>query len=140
MSFAPIYIAGEKRLPTGILSNPRAPWPYAAACCLYYLAAYRGFLSAIPTFAKLFEGLGVALTLPTWFLMATYRWLLPLFFVGATVLTILKQFVPLEGLPRRVSTLVLIFVGAVLVPLIVIALYLPLFELIWKLHNLHGAK
>jgi type II secretory pathway component PulF len=137
MAFTPIYFAGEKKLPRGILSNPRVPWPYAVACSLYYLLAYLALVSAVPSFAKVFEGLGVALPLLTRFLIATYRWLLPLFFVGATALTIVKQCVPLEGLRLRVSNLILIFVGAIFAPLVVLAMYLPLIELIWKLKRMH---
>jgi type II secretory pathway component PulF len=133
MSLVPFYFADEEKPPTRMRLNPRVPWPYAVACSLYFLFAYRGAATAIPIFAKLFDGLGVDLPLPTRFLMATYGWLLPLFFLGAVVLTIVKQFVRLDELHLHFTNLVLIFVAVVFVPLIVFAVYLPLFELIWKL-------
>ena len=134
------FISADKKPPGKILLNPRVPWPYAIACSLYFLLAYQGFVTALPIFAKLFEGLGVDLPLPTRILMATYWWLFPVFFLGAAVLTIVKQFVRLDELLLRFTNLILIFVGAVLVPLIVIAVYLPLFELTWKLQHVHPIR
>jgi hypothetical protein len=119
-----------KQFPTNTPSNSRVPWLFALACCLYYLLAYLCLASAAPIFAKLFEGLGVALPLPTRLLMASYSWLFPVWFVGAVILTISKQFVPLDKL--RVTTLFLIVVGVGFPPLAVLTLYLPWLDLTRK--------
>lgn len=100
-------------------------------CCLYYIFVYLCLASAAPTFARLFEGLGVALPLPTRFLMASYSWLFPVWFVGSVILTISKQFVSLDKL--RVVNLFLIVVGVALPLLVVLTLYLPSLDLMWKL-------
>ncbi len=131
----PVHI--EKELAPNRPPNARVPWPYAVACCLYYFLAYRGLASATPIFAKLFEGLGMALPLPTRLLMASYSWLFPVLFVGAAILTIAKQFMQLSKLRLRVANLFLIVVGVAFAPLVVLVLYLPLFILI---HRLHAAK
>jgi len=129
----PVHV--EKELPTNTPPNSRVPWPFAVACCLYYLLAYRGLANAAPILAKLHEGLGTALPLPTRLLMAGYSWLLPLCFGGAVILTIFKQFVPLEKPHLRAVNLILIFLGVVLPSLVIFVFYLPLFDLIWKLQS-----
>ena len=129
----PVHI--EKELPPSTPPNSRVPWPYAVACCLYYLLTYRGLATAAPTFGKLFEGLGVALPLPTRLVIAGYSWLFPLCFGGAVILTIFKQFVPLNKPRLRVVNLILIFVGVAFPLLVLLAFYLPLFELTWKLQS-----
>jgi hypothetical protein len=130
----PFFFAHRNKFPAKMLLNPRVRWPYAVVCCLYFLLTYRGFATATPIYAKLFEGLDVDLPLLTRFLIVTYGWLFPAFFVGAAALTIVKQFVLLDGRRLLITNLILIFVGAVFVPLIGVALYFPLFDLIWKLH------
>jgi len=136
MSLAPVFFANRSKFLTSTLLNSRGPWRYAVMCCLYFLVAYRCFLGVIPMFAKLFEGLGVEVPLPTRFLIATFWWLLPAIFLGAAALIIARQFVRLDGLRLRFTNFVLIFVGGVLVPLIVLDLYLPFLDLIWKFHSL----
>ena len=138
MSFTPFIIADEKDLPPNAPQKSRVPWLYAVACCLYYLLIYRGFALATPIFAKLHEGLGIEIPFPTRLLMATYRWAYPVLFLGAVVLTIVKQFVPLEKLRLRVTNLTLIFVGIVFPPLVIVTFYLPLWILIWKLKAARG--
>jgi hypothetical protein len=134
MSFIPFFFADEKDSPANAPSKSRVPWPVAVACCLYYLIAYRVLAQVAPIFAKLHEGLGVALPLPTRLLLASYSWVFPLFFLGAVSLTIAKQFVPLNKLRLRIANLILIFVGVVFPSLVIFVFYLPLFVLIWKLH------
>jgi hypothetical protein len=124
----------RKQFPPNTPSKLYVSWLFALVCCLYYLLAYLGLASATPIFAKMFEGLEVALPLPTRLLMASYSWLFPVFFVGAVILTIAKQFVPLEKRPLRLANLFLIVVGVAFAPLVVFTLYLPLLDLIWKLH------
>jgi hypothetical protein len=138
MSFTPLIFASEKDSPPNAPLKSRVPWPYAVACCLYYLLIYRWFALATPIFAKLREGLGIVIPLPTRLLMATYRWVYPVLFVGAAALTIVKQFVPLEKPRLRITNLFLIFAGIVFPPLVVLAWYWPLFDLIWKLKAARG--
>lgn len=135
-----VSTAEANKLPTRMLLNPRVPWPYAVACCAYFLVAYYCLAGAIPIFAKLFEGLIVDLPLLTHFIIATYWWLFPVFFLGAAALTLVKQFVQLEATRLRITNLFLIFAGAGLVPLTLLAIYLPLLELIWKLHHPYYVK
>ena len=125
----------EKESPPNTPLHWRLRWPFAVACCLYFLLAYLFLATATPTFAKLFEGLSVDLPLPTRFLMASHSWLFPLIFVGAVLLTVFKEFVPLDKFRLRVANLILIFIGLAFPALVILAMYLPLFELIWKLNR-----
>jgi hypothetical protein len=131
-----IPVQTGKELPANKPPNSRIPWPFALACCLYYLFVYRGLATAIPVFVKLFDGLGVVLPLPTRLLMATYSWLFPVLFLGAVILTIAKQIVILETIRLRIANLFLILVGVVFVPLVLLVMYSPLFVLMWKLHSI----
>lgn len=134
--FPVLVSVGEgKKLSSKILLNPRVPLPHAVACCFYFLITCLGVVKVIPIFATLFDGLGVDVPLLTHFTIATYQWLYPVFFLAAAALTIVKQFVQLDATRLRVTNLFLIFVGAGLVPLTILAMYLPLLELIWKLHH-----
>ncbi len=113
----------------------RVSWPIAVLGCLCYLLVYRALNHVLPIFVTLCSGLGVDLLLPTRFLSGRYGWLCPVLSMSAIVLTIAKEFVPLHSLQRRLANLYLIFVGVVFAPLVVLALYLPLFELIYKLSS-----
>jgi hypothetical protein len=128
----PVHI--EKELPQNTPPNLRVPWPYAVACCLYYLLAYRGLASATSVFAELFKGLGLMPPLPTRLLVANYSWFFPILFVGALMLTIAKQFIPFSTLRLRVVNLFLIVVAVVFPSLVALTWYLPLFILVYKLH------
>ena len=111
----------------------RVSWPFTVVCCLYFLFAYRGLAIAVPIFGEMLTGLGVALPLPTRFLLANYFWLFPVCFCGAVILAIFKQVVPLDKLRLRITNVILIFVGVAVAPLVVLTIYLPLFELMYKL-------
>ena len=100
---------------------------------VYYLLAYFALAGAIPIFAKLFKELSVELPLLTRLLMGNYSWLFPVLFVGAVILTIAKEFLTVKRLPLRVVNLFLGVVGIGFVPLAILALYMPLFDLIRKL-------
>jgi len=138
MSFTPFIFSDEKDLPPNAPQKSRVPWLYAVACCVYYLLIYSWFASATPVFAKLHEGLGIVIPLPTRVLMATYRWAYPVLSLGAVALTIVKQFEPLERWRLRAANLTLIFVGVVFPPFVVLTWYLPLWILIWKLKAARG--
>ena len=126
----------EKESPPNTPLHWRLRWPFAVACCLYFLLAYLFLATATPTFAKLFEGLSVDLPLPTRLLMKSYSWLFPVFFVGAVILTIAKQIVPLDKSRLRIANLILIFVGVVFLPLVILDFYLPWLVLVYKLHSM----
>jgi hypothetical protein len=116
--------------------DARSPWWLTVPCCLYFLVLCGGMLKAIPSFAELFAGLGVDLPFPLNVLMATYRWSLPLFYLCAVAVAVLKQFVSLHGMRLRLANFTLIFAGILLPPLVVLCMYSPLFILIHKLHSL----
>jgi hypothetical protein len=113
----------------------RVSWPFAVACCLYYLFAYRGLTLTVPIFGELFTGLGVVPPLPTRLLLANHSWIFPLCFCGAVVLVIYRQLVPLNRIRLRIANVILVFVGVALAPLVVLTMYLPLFDLMRKLHS-----
>jgi hypothetical protein len=130
----PVYVRGGNERRSG--PESRLPWPYAIACCLYFIFIYRALTLATPTFAKMFTELGIVIPLPTLLLIASYRWVYSITFVGAVILTIVKQFVVLRGASLRVANLLIIFVGIVFAPLATLLLYWPLLELTWKLKSM----
>lgn len=134
-ALTPFVFADQKESPQNSRLKSRVPWPFAIACCVYYLLAYRGLAAAAPIFAKLFEGLGVEIPFPTRLMMNAYWWIFPVIFLGAVTLTIVKQFRPLEKLRLRIANLFLIFAGVVFPMLAVLGFYLPLFVLIWRLKH-----
>jgi len=115
----------------------RSPWWLTVSCCIYFVILCMSYFIFVPIFAELFKGLGVDLPFPTNLLMATYRWSLPLFYLFASGVAVLKQFVPLQGVRLWLANLTLIFAGILMLPLIVLCMYLPLFVLIHKLHQMH---
>ena len=133
MHSASIPAPHEKEFPANAPRKPWIMWLFALVCCLYYLVAYFELAGAAPIFAKLFKELGVELPLLTRLLMANYSWLFPVLFVGAVILTIAKEFLTVKRLPLRVVNLFLGVVGIGFVPLALLALYMPLFDLIRKL-------
>jgi hypothetical protein len=112
----------------------RLPWPFAIACCIYFLFIYRWLAIITPIFANLHQGLGVDIPLPTRILNAGYWWFYPTFFFGAMALTIVKQFVSFDGVRLRIANIFLIFAAIGFAPVTVMLWYLPLCTLIWKLH------
>jgi hypothetical protein len=123
------------QFPASTTPRSRYAWPFALACCLYYFLAYGFLVKAIPIFAGMFAGLEVALPLPTRVLMASYSWLLPVWSVSALILTIAKQLVALDKVRLRAANVSLVVLAGAFVPLVVLVLYLPLLELIWKLFS-----
>jgi hypothetical protein len=117
--------------------DARFPWWLTVSCCIYFAILCRSYFTFVPIFAELFKGLGVDLPFPTKLLMATYRWSLPLFYLFASGVAVVKQFVPLQGVRARLANFTLIFAGILMLPLIVLCMYLPLFVLIYKLHRMH---
>jgi hypothetical protein len=118
-------------------ANGLAPWWLTVCCCIYFAILCSSYFTFVPIFAELFKGLGVNLPFPTNLLMATYRWSLPLFYLFASGVAVVKQFVPLQGLRAWLANSTLILAGILMLPLIVLCMYLPLFVLIHKLHQMH---
>jgi hypothetical protein len=114
----------------------RSPWWLTVSCCIYFGILCSSYFAFVPIFAALFTGLSVDLPFPTNLVMATYRWSLPLFYLFASGVAVVKQFVPLQGVRSRLANLTLIFAGILIPPLIVLSMYLPLFVLIHKLNQL----
>ena len=87
----------------------------------------------IPSFATLFQGLGVELPLPTRLLLATYKWFIPLLFVALAVFVIWKEF-SLPEVRYKIVVTITVFLASLTGPgLVVFILYQPLFVLIKKL-------
>ena len=117
--------------------SSRSPWWLTVSCCIYFVILCGSYFIFVPIFAELFKGLGVDLPFPTNLLMATYRWSLPFFYLFASGVAVVKQFVPLQGVRSRLANFTLIFAGILMLPLVVLCMYLPLFVLIHKLHQMH---
>jgi hypothetical protein len=115
----------------------RSPWWLTVICCIYFVILCRSCLIFVPIFAELFKGLGVDLPFPTNLLMTTYRWSLPLFYLFASGVAVVKQFAPLQGVRSWLANFTLIFAGILMPPLVAFCMYLPLFVLIYKLGQLH---
>jgi hypothetical protein len=133
MSAQIIPIASVKDSPARF----RSPWWLTVSCCIYFVILCRSHFIFIPIFGELFKGLGVDLPFPTNLLMVTYRWSPPLFYLFASGVAVVKQFLPLHGARALLANLTLIFAGILTPPLIVLCMYLPLFVLIYKLHQVH---
>ena len=113
----------------------RLPWYTAVIGCVYYAWLGVGFQIAIPIFTKLFEGLSVEIPLPARVFFSSYSWLLAVLYLTAILLTIVKQFVPLNERRNRIANWFLLFTGAIFPPLVILALYSPLFLLMYRLHS-----
>jgi hypothetical protein len=115
------------------LPASRIPWYIAALGAIHFLFLYIALAKVVPIFANLFAGLGVDPPLPTRFLIATHSWIFPVLFVGSAILYLSIPFWQLSRHRRRLFTFVFIFVGFAFAPLIIVILYLPMFDLIHKL-------
>jgi len=88
---------------------------------------------AVPIFVTMYQGLGVELPLPTRVLLATYYWLLPLFFIALAVFVIWKE-ISLRELRYKFVVTITVFLASLSAPgLVILVLYQPLFVLIKKL-------
>jgi hypothetical protein len=132
MSAQIIPVFGAKGHP----AKGRSPWWLTVSCCIYFVILCGSYFIFVPIFAEMFKGLGVDLPFPTNLLMATYRWSLPLFYLFASGVAVVKQFVLLQGMRSWLANFTLIFAGILMLPLIALCMYLPLFVLIYKLHSM----
>jgi type II secretory pathway component PulF len=103
---------------------------FVSVCCIFTCVTSVQFTG---TFTELFKGLGVELPLATRFLIATYSWLYPLFYIGTAVLVIAKEFV-LRNMRHRLVTTAVVFLAAISsVEPVQYILYLPMLDLVKKL-------
>jgi type IV pilus assembly protein PilC len=87
----------------------------------------------IPSYSNMFQGLGVELPWPTRVLLATYYWLLPIFFVALALLVVWKGCSTRELRRRFLLTARVFFAALITVGLVVFVLYLPVLTLAGKL-------
>jgi len=84
-------------------------------------------LRVVAVFAAMLQGIGVELPWLTRFLLATYFWLLPLFFFALVAFVILKEFSARE-LRRKFVLTTTVFLRTFVTPgLAILIVYLPLF-------------
>jgi hypothetical protein len=103
---------------------------FVSLCCIYVCLI---LTRSTGIFRGLYKDLGVELPLATRFFVAAYPWLYPLFFVGAAILVIAKEFV-VRDMGRRLATTAIIFVIAISsVAMVQYVLNLPLLDLVQKL-------
>ena len=108
-------------------------WLATAIVALFCVLTGLSLARAIPTFATMFQGLGVELPLPTRVLLDTYKWFIPLLFVALAVFVIWKEF-SLREIRYRVVVTITVFLASLTAPgLVVFILYQPLFVLMKKL-------
>jgi len=99
---------------------------FVALFCLILALASAGF---VQPFAALFAGLGVELPWPTRFLIATYFWILPLYFAGLAVLLFTKDLWSKDFRSKRLVTVRIFLAALVMTGVVVFVLYLPLLTL-----------
>jgi type II secretory pathway component PulF len=105
----------------------------ALQCAVLAIAMVR----VVPIFGDMLRAMQVELPWPTRILLSTHQWLLPLFFVALAAFVIGKEFSVKENGHKFVVTGE-VFLAAALTPgLVILVLYLPLFELIRKLSDTH---
>lgn len=112
-------------------------WVLSAFVALQCAVLAAAMVRVIPIFGEILRGMQVELPWPTRFLLATHQWLLPLFFVVLAMFVIGKELAVKRSRHRIVLTGE-IFLAAALTPgLVLLVLYLPLFDLIRKLGETH---
>ncbi|HWZ96724.1 MAG TPA: hypothetical protein VN025_03105 [Candidatus Dormibacteraeota bacterium] len=100
-------------------------------CLVLALASTR----FVQPFNALFQGLSVELPGPTRFLLATYSWLLPMFYFSLAVFAIIIQFSDRDFRTKRLATVRVFLAALVSVGFIVFILYLPLLTVASKLSD-----
>jgi hypothetical protein len=116
-------------------SGSAITWLATVLACGYFLWIGWSLYRSISVFAAMYSSMGVELPLITRFVVASYGWLFPIFFVGASGVVIAKQFFVRD----RWINLSITFITALAVDLvgsgIVRSLYRPIFDLIEKLNK-----
>jgi len=97
-----------------------------------YLAASVLLAKVVPIFAGLFKGLEVELPFATGILVTHFMWISALFFGGAVLLPIVTEFLISATRRSLIISSSAFAASAASVGLVVLVLYLPLFELARK--------
>jgi len=105
---------------------------FVAFFCVVLATASQG---VVRPFDALFQGLGVDVPWPTHFLLATYFWLLPLFYLSLAVFAIAVQSSNRDFRTKRLTTVRIFLAMIVSVALVVFILYLPLLTVASKLND-----
>jgi hypothetical protein len=100
-------------------------------CLVLALASTR----FVQPFNALFQGLSVELPWPARFLLATYSWLLPMFYFSLAVFAIIIQFSDRDFRTKRLAAVRVFLAALVSVGFIVFILYLPLLTVASKLSD-----
>jgi hypothetical protein len=112
-----------------------ATWIATALGCAYIVWNGTSLYLATPVFINMYNSMGVDLALSTKTVIASYRFLYPVVFIGAAALVILKQFYVRQKWVSLTITLSAVVVVDVISSGIVRALYHPLFDLMEKLNR-----
>src|SRR4051812_30254512 len=89
-------------------------WIATILACAYVMGTGVMLYVSTPKFIDMYLSMGVELPLPTRLVIATYRFLYPLWFGGATVLVIAKQFSVREKWPNLSITLATVVVVGII--------------------------
>jgi type II secretory pathway component PulF len=110
-------------------------WVATVLACAYFLWIGLSLYRSVSGFADMYSSMGVELPFVIRFLVASYHWLFPVFFVGAAIAMIVKQFFVRD----KWINLSITFITALALDLvgnaILRALYHPLFDLIRTLNK-----
>ena len=110
-------------------------WIATVLGCAYILWNGTSLYLAMPTFINMYNSMGVELALSTKVVIASYRFLFPVLFIGTAGLVVLKQSYVRQKWVSLTITLSAVVVVDVISNGIVRALYHPLFDLIEKLNR-----
>ena len=108
-------------------------WLSSAVVSIICITTGLGFIGVVRIFRNLFDSLGLELPFPIRFLLSNYTWLCPVIFLGIAVALIARQFIVKDIKRRFIETAAAAAAASVSVMVIVLAMYFPLFQLIWKL-------
>jgi hypothetical protein len=117
------------RFPAGRLLSWFATGTVAFSCMLLTPILIR----VIPIYSNMFKGLEVELPWPTRFLLHTYYWLVPMFFVALAVSVIWKECSVRELRLKFLLTARVFIAALITLGLVIFVLYLPVLTLASKL-------
>jgi hypothetical protein len=116
-------------------SGAAITWLATVLACGYILWIGGSLYYSISVFARMYTSMGVELPFATRFVVATYLWLFPVLFVGATIVVIAKQFFIRDKWFNLSTTFIAVLVADLIGSGVVRALYRPLFDMIEKLNK-----
>jgi len=116
-------------------SGAAITWLATVLACGYILWIGWSLYSSISAFAGMYSSMGVELPLATRLVVASYRWLFPVLFVGATSVVIGKQFFVRDKWVNLSITFITVLAADLIGSGVVRALYRPLLDLMEKLNR-----